>query len=95
MSIKCCDLLRDSDLPPYLPLIQIPPLIVHGDSDQVCAYELAEQTHAAIAGSRLVTVDKAGHGLIYEKRDVLNEQLRLFAEIGKRLEAEAQAPQSR
>lgn len=77
-TIKCCELFRDADLRPDLARIQVPTLILHGDSDRICTYDLAEQLHAGIKGSKLVTVDDAGHGFFYEKRDRINEELRAF-----------------
>jgi len=80
-TIKCCELFRDADLRPDLPKVRVPTLILHGDSDKICSFELAEQTQAGIEGSRLVAIDEAGHGFFYEKQDRLNEELRSFAAV--------------
>jgi non-heme chloroperoxidase len=87
-TIACCELFRDADLRADLPQIRLPTLILHGDADHVCKFDLATETQFAIPGSRLVTVDDAGHGLCYERRDVVNEELRALAQIGRRIQAE-------
>jgi pimeloyl-ACP methyl ester carboxylesterase/predicted glycosyltransferase len=42
--------------------VQVPTLIIHGDSDRIRPLALAERAHAAIAGSRLVVFEGVGHG---------------------------------
>jgi pimeloyl-ACP methyl ester carboxylesterase len=41
--------------------VHVPTLIVHGTADTVRPFALAERTHAAIAGSRLVAFEGSGH----------------------------------
>jgi non-heme chloroperoxidase len=80
-TIRCCELFRDADLRDDLSAVRVPTLILHGDSDQVCRFELAEQTQARITGSRLVAIGNAGHGFFYEHRHRVNEELLRFAGV--------------
>lgn len=80
-TIACCELLRDADLRFDLGEVKCPTLVLHGANDRVCPFELAEQTHASIAGSTLVQVDAAGHGFFYEQRNRVNEELLKFVGV--------------
>jgi pimeloyl-ACP methyl ester carboxylesterase len=42
--------------------VRVPTLIIHGTEDRIRPFAIAEQVHAAIAGSRLVAFEGAGHG---------------------------------
>jgi non-heme chloroperoxidase len=75
---QCAITFRDAWLMDDLKKIAVPTLILHGVHDQVCLYPLAEVMHSAIAGSRLVPFEKSGHGLFYEERDKLNDELTQF-----------------
>jgi non-heme chloroperoxidase len=85
----CAELLRDADQSAELARIEVPTLILHGDKDKICLFENAEIAHARIPGSRLVAVDNAGHGLFYEKRDRINEELLGFVDQLQRGELSA------
>ncbi len=92
-TIRCCELFRDADLREDLSAIRVPTLILHGDSDQVCRFDLAEQTQARIPGARLVSIGNAGHGFFYEHRHRVNEELLGFAGLPAQLgEVEAERP---
>jgi non-heme chloroperoxidase len=67
--------LRDTDLREDLKQINIPTLIIHGKLDKICAFDLAEQTHKSIPGSKLVALEKSGHGLFIEELDKFNAAL--------------------
>ncbi|WP_374163661.1 alpha/beta fold hydrolase [Arcticibacter sp. MXS-1] len=70
--------LRDTDLRGDLKKIKIPTLILHGKQDKICSYDLAEQMHAGIAGSKLVPFEKSGHALFIEELDKFNTELAGF-----------------
>ena len=67
--------LRDTDLRPDLKKIKIPTLILHGKLDKICSYDLAEQMHQGIAGSKLVPMEKSGHALFIEELEKFNTEL--------------------
>jgi non-heme chloroperoxidase len=77
---ECLATLRDSDLRNDLKNIKVPTLILHGKQDKICAYELAEQTHALIANSVLVPFDNSGHALFIEELQKFNSELIAFVE---------------
>jgi len=77
-TIQCAIELRDADLRGDLTSIDVPTLILHGLDDRVCLFDLAKSMHDGIKGSRLVSIEKAGHGFYYEERDKLNSELVKF-----------------
>jgi non-heme chloroperoxidase len=80
-TIKCCELFRDADLHDVLPLVDVPTLILHGQDDKICKYELAEVAHELIPRSLLVPIKHAGHGAFYEQQDRVNTEILSFAEL--------------
>jgi pimeloyl-ACP methyl ester carboxylesterase len=62
-----------------LPKIDVPTLIIHGDSDRILPIEVTgKATQAAIKGSRLVTVKGGPHGLNWTHADEVNRELVSF-----------------
>jgi non-heme chloroperoxidase len=62
-----------------LPRIDVPTLIIHGDSDRILPIEVTgKPTQAAIKGSRLVTVKGGPHGLNWTHADEVNRELVSF-----------------
>ena len=62
-----------------LPRIDVPTLIIHGDSDRILPIEVTGKlTQAAIKGSRLVTVKGGPHGLNWTHADEVNRELVSF-----------------
>jgi non-heme chloroperoxidase len=56
--------------------IDVPTLIIHGDSDRILPIEVTgKATQAAIKGSRLVTVRGGPHGLNWTHADEVNREL--------------------
>jgi len=80
-TVQCLIALRDTDLRKDLKKITIPTLILHGKKDKICAYDLAEQTKAGIANSRLVAFENSGHSLFLEETRKFNDELIQFARI--------------
>ncbi len=59
--------------------IDVPTLIIHGDSDRILPIEVTgKPTQAAIKGSRLVTVKGGPHGLNWTHPDEVNRELVSF-----------------
>lgn len=70
--------LRDRDLRSELKNIHIPTRIFHGVYDQVVPFQLAEEQHRFIKNSLIIPFYSSGHGLYYDERDKLNEELMRF-----------------
>ena len=60
--------------------IRLPTLILVGEQDLATVPEKAERMHAAIAGSKLVTIQNAGHSSTIEKPQAVNEAIATFCE---------------
>lgn len=61
--------------------IDVPTLIIHGDSDRILPMEVTgKATQAAIKGSRLVAVKGGPHGLNWTHADEVNRELLSFLE---------------
>ena len=58
---------RDYDATGRLQEIQVPTLILHGKKDGFAPYPLAEEMHAGIRGSKMVTFD-GGHLFVFSKQ---------------------------
>jgi non-heme chloroperoxidase len=62
-----------------LPRIDVPTLIIHGDSDRILPIEVTgKPTHEAIKGSRLAVVKGGPHGLNWTHADEVNRELVSF-----------------
>jgi pimeloyl-ACP methyl ester carboxylesterase len=70
------DRCRDEPIDPGR--IEVPALIIWGDSDRVVSIRHGERLAAAIPESRLVVVPQAGHLVQEEKADAVNELLLEF-----------------
>jgi non-heme chloroperoxidase len=73
--------LRDESLFTDLGKIHVPTLILHGVHDQVCPYPLALAMNHGIQGSKLVPMEKSGHGLFWEEHEKVNEELDQFIKV--------------
>jgi pimeloyl-ACP methyl ester carboxylesterase len=76
---ECLIALRDTDLRSDLSKITIPTLIMHGQKDKICSFDLAEQMRAGIKNSHLVIFEKSGHSLFLEETHKFNSELIKFA----------------
>lgn len=63
----------DADLLEVLPRIDVPTLLVHGDSDQRSPLRVAEDLHARIPDSKLVVIPGPGHAVNMEAPERFNE----------------------
>jgi non-heme chloroperoxidase len=62
-----------------LPRIDVPTLVVHGDSDRIVPIEVSGRlTHQAIKGSRLVVIKNGPHGFTWTHADEVNAELVSF-----------------
>lgn len=56
--------------------VDVPTLVIHGDSDRILPIEVTgNRTHEAIKGSRLVVVEGGPHGLNWTHADKVNPEL--------------------
>jgi len=56
-----------------------PTLILHAKDDALVSYHHAEHAHEAIKGSRLISFDSGGHGLL-SQMDAVREDVKEFRE---------------
>ena len=62
--------------------IDVPTLVLHGDSDRIVPLDAsAKRTHEAVKGSKLVVVKDAPHGLTWTHAEEVNRELVAF--LGK------------
>ncbi|WP_232697379.1 alpha/beta fold hydrolase [Brevibacillus daliensis] len=71
----CAIALRDEDLRPDLPKINVPTGIFHGIHDKVCPFAFAEAMNTGIKNSELIPFWDSGHGLFYCEKEKFNEAL--------------------
>jgi len=76
---QCLVALRDTDLRKDLSKIKVPTLIMHGEKDKICSFDLAGQMKAGIANSQLVAFENSGHSLFLEETQKFNAELIKFA----------------
>ena len=78
-ALGCMDAFGTTDFREDLPKITVPTLVIHGDSDGIVPLEgSGARTHAAVAGSELVVVRDAPHGLNTSHADEFNAALLAF-----------------
>jgi pimeloyl-ACP methyl ester carboxylesterase len=59
--------------------IDVPTLVIHGDSDRILPLPITgKRTHEAVKGSRLVVVEGGPHGIIWTHADIVNRELLAF-----------------
>ena len=70
--------------------INVPTLVIHGDSDRILPIAVTgARTQKAVRGARLVTVENGPHGLLWTHGEIVNRELLDF--IGQRRSAGADA----
>jgi non-heme chloroperoxidase len=78
-ALGCMEAFGTTDFREDLPKITVPTLVIHGDSDGIVPLEgSGARTHAAVAGSELVVVRDAPHGLNTSHADEFNAALLAF-----------------
>jgi non-heme chloroperoxidase len=75
-TLDCIAAYSRTDFRGDLARIRVPALVIHGDSDALVPFEVSgRRSHEAIAGSRLVLVEGAPHGLNVSHREQFNQAL--------------------
>lgn len=78
-TLDCTTAFSTTDFRDDLAKFTIPTLVIHGDSDAIVPFEVSGKLTAdAIAGSRLVLVPDAPHGLNVTHADTFNAELLAF-----------------
>lgn len=72
------NMLKNEDLRNILRKINIPTAIFHGVRDRVCPIGFAHQMHDGIPDSVFVPFERSGHGIFYEEKDKLNDEILKF-----------------
>ena len=79
-----------SDFRNDLPRINLPTLVIHGDSDRILPIAATgTRTHKAVKGARLVVVEGGPHGLTWTHAEKVNCELLAFLGERKSIGAEA------
>lgn len=75
-TLDCIGAFGRTDFRADLAAFTVPTLVIHGDSDAIVPFEASgKRSHEAIAGSQLVLVDGAPHGLNVTHADSFNGAL--------------------
>lgn len=68
----------ETDLRPVLPNVDVPTLILHGETDARSPLANAEALHAAISTSQLAVLPTLGHACVAEDPEACNTAIRRF-----------------
>ena len=80
-TLECAKSFSKADFREELRSINIPTLIIHGNSDKIVPIEISsEKTAELIANNTFIVYDGAPHGLFYTDRNKLNSDLLEFLE---------------
>jgi non-heme chloroperoxidase len=75
-TLDCIEAFGRTDFRGDLAAFTVPTLVIHGDSDAIVPFEASgRRSHEAVAGSELVVVDAAPHGLNVTHADIFNRAL--------------------
>lgn len=74
-TVQAAIALRDEDGRRDLAAVQVPAFILHGAKDVVVSTALAEIQQRGIRGSKRITLENSGHGIVYDELERFN---RLF-----------------
>ncbi|GAA4418398.1 alpha/beta hydrolase [Nibrella viscosa] len=78
-TIDCVRSFSETDFRPDLTTINVPALIIHGDSDQIVPFEITGQrTHQAIPRAQIVVYEGGPHGLFFTHKEKLTNDLAAF-----------------
>jgi len=78
-TLDCVLAFTKTDFRDDLAKVDVPTLIVHGDSDRICPLEVTgKRTHEMVKNSNLVVVEGGPHGLNWTHDDILNDALLMF-----------------
>jgi len=80
-ALGCMDAWATTDFRDDLGSVDVPTLVIHGDSDAIVPFEgSGKRTHEAIDGSELVVVEGAPHGFNVSHAQEFNDALVAFLE---------------
>lgn len=71
-TLGCLCALRDEDGRADLAAVHVPTVILHGAKDVVVDCDLARIQQEQIRGSRLITLENSGHGIVYDELELFN-----------------------
>jgi pimeloyl-ACP methyl ester carboxylesterase len=75
-TLDCIGAFGRTDFRSDVAAVNVPTMIIHGDSDLIVPFEASgKRSHEAIAGSRLVLIEGAPHGLNVTHADRFNREL--------------------
>jgi non-heme chloroperoxidase len=75
-TIDCVTAFGTTDFRQDLAKIDIPTLVIHGDSDRIVPFAASgKRTAAMVKGAKLVMIEGAPHGLIWTHADRVNKEL--------------------
>ena len=78
-TLECAKSFASADFRQELSSINVPALIIHGNSDKIVPIEISsEKTAKLIANNKFIIYDGAPHGLFYTEKDKLNTDLLEF-----------------
>ena len=78
-TLDCTTAFATTDFRDDLTKITVPTLVIHGDLDNIVPFEVSgKRTHEAIAGSELVVIEGAPHGLTVSHKDEWNRHVLAF-----------------
>jgi non-heme chloroperoxidase len=78
-TVDCVTAFVKTDFRDDITKIDVPTLIIHGDSDLIVPFEISgRRTHTAIAGSELVVLENAPHGAPFTHFSQWNEHVLKF-----------------
>lgn len=82
-TVECAKAFAGTDFRQDLEKINVPTLIIHGDSDKTVPIDASgERTAQALPNAQFITYDGAPHGLFYTEKDRLNRDLLTFIQEG-------------
>ena len=78
-TLECAKSFASADFRQELSSINVPALIIHGNSDKIVPIEISsEKTAKLITNNKFIIYDGAPHGLFYTEKDKLNTDLLEF-----------------
>ncbi|RKR74863.1 alpha/beta fold hydrolase [Frondihabitans australicus] len=78
-TLDCTVAFATTDFREDLPKIDVPTLVIHGDSDGIVPFEVSgKRTHEAVASAQLVLIEGGPHGVTVTHRDEWNRHLLEF-----------------
>jgi len=78
-TLDCTVAFATTDFRDDLTKITVPTLVIHGDSDAIVPFEVSgKRTHEAIAGSEVVVIEGAPHGVTVSHKEEWNRHVLAF-----------------